>query len=146
MSVRNSICILLLIFGLGSSAQKYLNLKTYNVDSLLQILPGQPKEERVFSLSRLAVSLSFIDFEQSKQYAGEALELAKELSIEEGMADAYRAYGNIYFYQGDYPQALKNFFEALTIYDKLGHKHTAGWVCYDIARTHYSARNYEKTS
>ena len=73
------------------------------------------------------------------------MELAKELNSEEGMADAYRAYGNIYFYQGNYPQALKNFFEALTIYDKLGHKHTAGWVCYDIARTHYSARNFEKT-
>ena len=73
------------------------------------------------------------------------MELAKELNSEEGMADAFRAYGNIYFYQGDYPEALKNFFEALSIYDKLGHKHTAGWVCYDIARTHYSARNFEKT-
>ena len=64
MSVRNSICLLLLIFGLGSSAQKYLNVKTYNVDSLLKILPGQPKEERIYSLSRLAVSLSFIDFDK----------------------------------------------------------------------------------
>jgi tetratricopeptide (TPR) repeat protein len=122
-----------------------MNLKTYDVDSLMLVLPGQQAKEQVNTLNNLAVSLSFIDFDQSIQYAAKAMALAKDISYEEGKADAFRAYGNIYFYPGNYPLALNNFNEALSIYEKLEKKRKAGWICYDIARTHYSARNYEKT-
>lgn len=126
-------------------SQKYINLKTYNIDSLLVILPDQVREERVNSLNCLTVSLSFVDYDQSKQYADEAMNLAKELDYKEGIAAAFRNYGQIYVYQGNYPQALSNYLEALSIYDKLGEKNTAGWVCYEIAKAHYFANNYGKT-
>jgi len=128
-----------------SFAQKYINLETYNVDSLLLILPDQQAEDRVNSLNNLAVSLSFIDYELSKQYAAEAMNLSKELNYEEGMAAAFQNYGHIYVYQDNYPQALRDYLEALSRYEKLNNVHTAGWICYHIAKTHYFARNFERT-
>ena len=64
---------------------------------------------------------------------------------EEGIANAFRYYGQIYVYQGNWPAALGNYLEALAIYEKLEKGHTDGWVCFDIATTHYSANNYKKT-
>jgi len=145
MLPRTLVSILLISLMSNCFAQKFINLETYNVDSLLLILPGQQAEEKVNLLNNLAVSLSFIDFERSKQYADEAMNLSSELNYEEGKAAAFRNYGHIYAYQGNYPQALSGYFEALSRYEKLDKKHTAGCICRDIALTHIYARNYEKT-
>ena len=145
MKFRILLLLILTISVITGLSQKFSNFPTWNVDSLLLILPGQQAEERVNSLNKLAVSLSFIDFDSSMQFADEALTLSIEIGYEEGMAGAYRNYGHIYQYQGDYPYALKNYLEAFSLFENQGIKHTAAWVCYDIARTHYFARNYEKT-
>ena len=71
------ILLITIIFVSQCFAQKFINLETYNVDSLLLILPGQQAEEKVNTLNNLAVSLSFVDFEQSKQYADEAMDLQR---------------------------------------------------------------------
>jgi hypothetical protein len=97
-----SIIILFLSFSLQGISQKYICLKTYNIDSLLLILPDQTGEERVNSLNNLAVSLSFIDYDQSMHYANEAMNLAKELNYKEGIAAAFRNHGQIFVYQGNY--------------------------------------------
>jgi len=145
MVARILVSILLISLMSNCFAQKFINLETYNVDSLLLIIPGQQAEEKVNSLNNLAVSLSFIDFEQSKQYADKAMNLSTELNYEEGKAATFRNYGHIYAYQGNYPQALSGYLEALSRYEKLDKKHTAACVCRDIALTHIYARNYEKT-
>nr|NQU90006.1 tetratricopeptide repeat protein [Bacteroidota bacterium] len=137
--------LLVIVNGSNCFAQKFINLETYNVDSLLLILPGQQGVEKVNSLNNLAVSLSFIDYERSKQYADEAMNLSKDLDYKEGTADAFRNYGHIYFSQGNYPKALNNYHEALILYENLDNKHTAAWVCYDLAKTHYCTSNFEKT-
>jgi tetratricopeptide (TPR) repeat protein len=143
-------CAIVFLFSILLSipgiSQKYLSLKTYNVDSLLLILPDQIGEERVNSLNSLAVSLFFIDYEASKQYADEAMNLAKNVNYEKGIADAYRNYGHIYVYQGKFPQSLNNLLESLSLYEKLDEKHLAATVLYEVARLHYFARNYEKAA
>jgi tetratricopeptide (TPR) repeat protein len=125
-------------------AQKYILIDTYNVDSLLQVIPGQLNEERVNSLNKLVISLAFVDDDRWIQYADEAMNLAKELNYEEGMARAFRNWGHIHQYHGNYPQALINYFQALSLYEKLDNKNTIAWVFYDISKTHYFANNYEK--
>jgi len=135
---------LLIFLSFRIYCQKYINLKTYNVDSLLLVLPDQQAEGRVNTLNNLSVSLFFEKFGLSEHFAEEAMSLAKELNYDEGIAASFRNYGQIYVYQGNYPQALNNYLEALALYEKLDKKHTAGWVCYEIARTHYYANNYEK--
>lgn len=116
---RTLFCLLLLFFIGDSFAQKFINLKTYNVDSLLLILPDQQAEEKVNTLNNLAVSLSFIDFERSKQYADEAMMLAKEMDYKIGIAKALMNYGHMFSYEGLYPQALINYLEALSIYESI---------------------------
>ena len=107
-------------------------------------MPCQQAEERVNTLNNLAVSLSFVDFEQSKQYADEAMSLSNELNYVEGKATAFQNYGHIFTYQGKYPQALSGYLEALSYYEKLDKKHPAGWIYAHIAKTHLLARNFEK--
>ncbi len=137
---------LLLVFcTLSGYTQKFISFKTYNVDSLLLLLPVQHGEERINSLNYLAVSLSFIDYGLSKQYAEEAMKLSREVNYKKGIADAYRNYGHIYVYQGQYPKALNNYFDAISLYERLDLKRTAGWVCYEISKTHYLANNFEKS-
>lgn len=142
---RPLVLLFITLLTVQAFPQKYINLKTYNVDSLLFILPGQAGEERVNSLNSLAVSLSFVDSDSSMQYADEAKKLAMELDYPEGIANAYRNYGFIYLYQGNYPMALDNFLEALSLFKQIGDKNAAGWVCYNIGQTHYFANNNEKT-
>ncbi len=145
MSKRILLILLLISYSLLSFTQKYIHLEIYNVDSLLLILPDQLTEERVNTLNRLSGSLFFEESDLSEHYAEEAMNLADELNYEEGIANAFRNYGYIFQFQGNYPQALDNYLKALSCYEKLDKKHTAAWVCYDIAKTHYLARSYEKT-
>ncbi|MCD4731134.1 MAG: tetratricopeptide repeat protein, partial [Bacteroidales bacterium] len=152
---RTSICHLLISFiliipmviGIGSNcfAQKFISLKTYDVDSLLLILPGQYNEERINTLNNLSLSLFFDDIELGKQYADTAMYLAKELKFEEGMAAAFQNYGHIQTYQGNYPLALSNHLEALSLYEKLNNTRRVAWTYYNIGKAHFFARNYEKT-
>jgi tetratricopeptide (TPR) repeat protein len=142
---RVLILALLLSFSLNGFPQKFLIVKTWNADSLQTLLPGQTGEERVNTLNRLSVSLFFLDTALSKKYAAEAMDLATRLNYEAGKAGALRNYGYINQYTGKFPEALNNYQDALSIYEKTGPEHTYAWVLYDIAKTHYFAHNLEKT-
>jgi len=141
--------ILIAAFLLSSSLhgfpQKFIAFQTFDVDSLRAVLPGQAGEERVITLNWLAASLSFIDEKISLEFADSALALAKELGFKAGMADAFQNYGHIYKYYGKYPQALTNFFEALSICQEMDDKYREFWLYYFIATTHYTTNNKEKT-
>ena len=116
----------------------------YNVDSLLLILSGQQAEERVNTLNRLAVSLYFEEIELAEQYAEEALNLAKELDYQEGIADALRNLSEIYVYLGNYTDGLNFGFEALRIYEKLDKKNAVANLYADLVTVHYLVGNLEK--
>ena len=135
---------LLLSFSFQSFPQKYLNLKNYDLDSLLLILPGQIDEERVNTLNNLAESLYFSDGELSRQYADEAMRLATEIDYQEGVAKAYWNYAYIRFYQDNYPEALNYVFEALRIFEKQDKKQDIANLYYDVAKTHFYAGNLDK--
>ena len=84
MLIRIIFIFLFTIFYASGHPQKFLSFPTYDVDSILAILPNQFAEERINSLNKLATSLSFIDAELSKQYTAEAMKLSAEISYEEG--------------------------------------------------------------
>jgi len=145
MISRTFICFVLLSLIGECFAQEYLYLETYNVDSLLLELPDQHAEDRINTLNRLSISLCYEEFAKSEQYAIEAMNLAKELDYQEGVADSYRNFGHIAFYQSNFPDALNNYFESLHLYEKLDKKYSVARIYLDIAKTHLSAGNYEKT-
>ena len=144
--ILHKIILILIVISFSSFcySQKYLYLKHYNIDSLLLILPDQMLEERVNTLNLLGVTHFYKDTKLSIQYTDEAISLAKELNYKEGMADAFRNYGLISFMQGNFSQALNNFLDALSLYEKTKMKRMVAQVYFDISATHYSAKNYEK--
>jgi len=109
------ISILLLSLSLHVHAQKFITFQTWDTDSLLSVLPGQKAEERVMTLNRLTASLFFRDCPLGLKYADSAMTIAKQLNYEEGVAGAFRNYGQIYQYLGNYPASLKNYIEALAV-------------------------------
>ena len=137
--------ILTITFVCPGLAQKFIYFPTYNVDSLLLIISGQRNEERVNSLNKIAVSLSFVNSKLSMKYTDEAMALSRELNYREGIAESYRNYGLRYQYQGNYPMALKNFFKALSDYEKLDEKARIARIYWDISITHYFAVNYKES-
>lgn len=145
MLPRTFVCLLAMsLISYCGFAQKFISFPTYNVDSLLLILPDQLAEERVNSLNKLAASLSFVDSDLSWQYVDEAMNLAEELDYKEGIAEAFQNYGYINVYRSNYPKALNNYLQALSCYEKLGEKNRSAWLCSAIASAHYFAGNYAK--
>ena len=140
--------LLLLIFTIsiaGSGfSQKFIYFPTWNVDSLLAMLPAQTGTERIKTLNRLATSLSYIDYDSSLVYAGEALELSKEIGYKEGMGKAFTNFGYISAFRGNYPEALKNYFNALQVFENAGMKGETAHIYSSIATVHYYAKNRDK--
>jgi tetratricopeptide (TPR) repeat protein len=145
MPARIFISILILSLSLHVPAQKFITIQTWDTDSLLSVLPGQLAEERVLTLNRLVASLFFRDHTLSLKYADSAMALAKQLKYEEGLAGAFRNYGHIYFYLGNYPESLNSYFEALSVYERMGRLHDVMMSYYEIAKTHFMAGNYQAT-
>jgi tetratricopeptide (TPR) repeat protein len=70
--------------------------------------------------------------------------MAKRMNYTEGIAVAYSNYGFIQFYEGNYPDALNFFYEALHIYEELGNLRKVAAMYMEIATTHFWANNIEK--
>lgn len=127
-----------------ANASVFIAIEWYPVDSLLQVLPSQQGIERVQTLNRLAASLSFEDAEKSTHYADQAMMLAKKVNYTEGIAAAYSNYGFIAFYEGNYPDALNFFYEALHVYEEIGNMRKVAAMYMELATIHFYANNIEK--
>ena len=62
------------------------------------------------------------DFTKAKNYADDALAIAKKINFKKGIGRVYYNIGNIYADQDNYPEALKNDFAALKIKEEIGDK------------------------
>lgn len=106
---------IILLFGLGLSGLRTYSQQNYLVDSLTDALKKLPDNtEKVYTLNSLTGELWqnwYLD--SALFYANEAQELANKLNYKEGLAVANMNLGDIYSDQGDYPQALENYFEAI---------------------------------
>lgn len=128
----------------AANARVFIDIEWYPVDSLLNVLPTQQGIERIQTLNHLAASLSFEDAIKSKNYADEAMYMAGKLNYTEGIAEANRNYARIHFYEGNYPDALNFFYEAMHYYEELGNLKKVAAMYMEIATTHFYANNIEK--
>ena len=144
MTIRIIVTIILSLSVTMSLSQKFLYFPTWNIDSLLEILPDQTGVERVNSLNKLAQSLSYINQDSSMMYVGEAMDIAKQIGYDEGVARALFIYGKNQVFIGNYPESVKYYLKALQLYDKLGLEKWKAVVHAYIATVNYYARNYEK--
>jgi two-component system, NtrC family, sensor kinase len=99
----------------------YARSQNKTIDSLKRILQTQ-KEDTVKVNTLNVLSAHVIenngDFKDALKYVQESLSLANKLGYKEGSGNAYYLIGKLHFYQSNYPEALRNSFTALKIYEQ----------------------------
>jgi len=105
-----------------------LTRETYSqnkiIDSLKAVIDtaGENKN-KAKTLNQLSWQLIQVsDLQPAMKYADQALALATKLKLPISMANAYNKMGIIHSTQGNYPQALKDQFESLKLFEKEGRK------------------------
>ena len=122
------------VFGQNNSAIDSLNnvLKTAIADTAkVNCLNALSSEYRKIS-----------DNEMAMQNAESALELAKTLDYKKGIAISYKHIGAYYGLQGNYPEALNNYFTSLKIFEEIGDKKGIGYSYDNIGIVNANMGNY----
>ena len=109
------------------------------IDSLLSILKtDSPDSNRLIQLNNISIEYKDLGiYDSAIYYANAALVLSNAIykkskdqkikqSAKKSEASSYNTIGNIYSDQGNYPQALKNYFSSLRIRDSLNDKKGVG--------------------
>ncbi len=116
------------------------------IDSLLILVKtDKPDTSKAILLNNLCREYKNIGFYDTALYFGKsALQLAKQLNFQKGIADAYNRIGIIYDNQGIYDKALENYFVLLKIRKETGDKRSIADSYNNIGLTYYNLGNYEK--
>lgn len=94
------------------------------IDSLLQVLKTAKEDtSKVNTLNSLGKK-SYLtgNYDQSRKYSIDALQLCEKINYEKGKIPAYLNTGLTHFLQSNYPEALKNYLTALAIAEKIHDK------------------------
>src|SRR5258705_6688122 len=104
--VRKKIILLVCCFS-----QAVLFAQNKQIDSLLSVLKISKEDtSKVNTLIALSKQLRQTgNSTEAKKNAEDAISLAEKINFESGIAGAYNNLGIFYFYQNDYPEALKNY-------------------------------------
>lgn len=141
------LCILfILFFSLASTAQNR------NIDSLLTLLTtDKPDTNKVKHLNKLSWEyLNIGEYNSGLKYGNKALALSRSILIgnkrgwSKGIAFAYNTIGSIYTEQGNYPQALKNSFIALKIFEESKYNRGVADVYNNIGNIYENQGNYSE--
>lgn len=80
--------------------------------------------------------------DKAQQYAEEALRIAEKIGFEKGRGDAYSNMGNIYNFQGNYTEALKNYKASLLIREKIGDRKGVATLYHNMGIIYDYQSNY----
>ena len=143
---------------LNLSVESFAQNKT--IDSLLIILkkdkefcpePCRGDTNKVIHLIMLCNEYRKIgDYDSGLNYGNEALVQTNSLPFgknrgwAKGNASAYNNIGNIYYNQGNYPEALKNYFVSLQINEALKNKKDIAGSYHNIGIIYYHQNNYQE--
>lgn len=113
------------------------------VDSLKKILPSLKGEERLNTLISLSQQNIFADSKQSKNYAEEALTLARQLGSEDKIAQSYYFLGFSKYRSGNHTQALNDLYKSTAGYNNLKDYNSMAMAKNLIAIIYYYIGRYE---
>ncbi|GAA0893417.1 hypothetical protein GCM10009122_30960 [Fulvivirga kasyanovii] len=112
--MKNFLTVVLIVLCTGLYAQK-------DIDSLSYMLDKYKAADtiKVDLLNKLGYEYWVVDPSKSEVLGEQALELARELSYEQGKAFANRVIGVAHWTRGNYEEALEYLFEGLVIYKSI---------------------------
>lgn len=113
------ICIVFMCSMPGMYAQKLQGQA--KLDSLIAELPKAREDtNKVSLLNDISFQYYSINPQEGIKYGNSGLVLAKQLKWQKGIATAYKVIGVNYIMQGDYPQTLEYYEQALKNFEELG--------------------------
>lgn len=125
---------------------KNVESQQQKIDSLLSLLKFSKEDtNRVNHLSNLCWEyLSIGSYDTAHHYGSTALSLAQKINFKKGIGSAYNSIGAIFWNEGNYNDALKNFIGALKILEELGDQKRIAAACNNVGIIYYSQGRYEQ--
>ncbi|HTA60907.1 MAG TPA: tetratricopeptide repeat protein, partial [Bacteroidia bacterium] len=116
--MKNNLSLLFFFIGTCMLAQNT------NIDSVSALLKIDKEDTvKVIHLNQLCWEYDLISqYDKSLTYGKQGLALAQSLSFKKGMAASYNNIGNVYEKQGNYAEALKNYFASLKLREAINDK------------------------
>lgn len=91
------------------------------IDSLVIELGKENQDtHRVFLMSQISFSYSYIDPDEGLKYGTDAINLSKEINWADGIGYAKYYRGSNYMNKGMFPEALSDYLDALAYFEKTG--------------------------
>jgi len=120
------------------------NAQNKQIDSLLTLLKTDKEDtNKVKHLNTLSDEYRLLgDYDKGLLYGKQALTLGKNIGYKKGIGNSYIETGNIYFVQGNSPEALKNYFASLKIMEETGNKYGIASLYNNIGNINLSLANY----
>jgi signal transduction histidine kinase/CheY-like chemotaxis protein len=118
------------------------------IDSLLNHLPKTKEDtSKVNLLNDLCITCYTINGDNGIRYGNQALELAKKIQWNTGMAKAYNSIGiNYHYAKTDYTKALDYYLKALKIFEESGNKKNIAISFIDIGNIYLRLSEPAKAS
>ncbi|MEO6883731.1 MAG: tetratricopeptide repeat protein [Bacteroidia bacterium] len=116
------------------------------VDSLQAVLKKENADtNKVNTLNLLARRFYLAaEYDTALDYVHEEKILAEKINYQRGLAESYENIGNIYWLEGNYPEALKNYFAALGRAKTIGNKNRIENCYIGIGNIYSLQNNYSK--
>jgi tetratricopeptide (TPR) repeat protein len=113
------------------------------IDSLRTLLKTDKEDtNKVIHLNKVCRGYIIIgEFDKGLPYSKQASVLAQSLRFKKGEAQSYNNIGNIFWYQGNYPEALKNHLTALKIREEIKDKQGVAYSYGNIGNVYWTQGN-----
>ncbi len=119
-------------------------LEQQNLDSLIYSVQDMRGDtNKVIVLNRIADRLLYVDYEEIRYFAEDALSLSEELDYKKGVAIAYNNLGIYYREVGVYDQAIDYFFKSLKIMEEIDNQAGIARSYNLIGIIYYYLTNYD---
>ncbi len=126
-----------------SQKEKTSNEPNHTIDSLINVLNAANQDTtKLKTLNNLFLQYEFEDDEKADEYLNKALSLAQKIDYKKGLAAAYSYRGFFFTDKGNYPDALKNHFASLKLYEVMGEKKGVASSYNNIGSVYYYQCNY----
>lgn len=112
------------------------------IDSLIHKLETAEGVDRGTILNHLGREYLYLDLQQSREYTGQALNLALAEKWDEIEATAYTNFGSLHLLTGQYDSAMTSYNHALTYYQKHGDKLNIARINHEIGVVHFRKGEY----
>ncbi len=140
MKKRISVGIVLLLGCAG-----YVFGQQYRIDSLTLLLPKTAGKERVDLLNRLSFAYTLAMSQDAEKIASEAVQRARELQYEAGLAEGFKNLSLAYQGRGEYAMAMDYSYQSLKLYESLGDKAGQSKVLNNLALILLEQKEYERS-